>query len=63
MTPTFLHSMNRHFQRLAVLATLASALLAGCATGPRREKNAARPGQTTVEKRQAKKAADADGQL
>jgi len=55
--------MNRHFQRLAVFATFASALLAGCATGPRTEKNAARPGQTTVEKRQAKKAADADGQL
>src|SRR5256885_6258944 len=46
--------MNRSLHGLAVIAILGSAWLSGCASGPRVEKSAGRPGERAGQQRRAK---------
>ncbi|PYL01726.1 MAG: hypothetical protein DME19_00630 [Verrucomicrobia bacterium] len=51
-----LQPMNHYLHRAVVVAILGGALLSGCATGPRAEKNPAPPAENAVERKSAKPA-------
>src|SRR2546430_2988437 len=50
--------MNRSLQGLAVIAILGGAWLSGCASGPRAEKSAGRPGESFAKERRSKPASE-----